>query len=281
MRTSILLIFLFVHHGLLVGQADAFIETISHAKQSIIPVACAAPDAEESVTIKEIKGTGFFVNYEGNFITAGHVIKDNFKWNKRGVEADMDCVPVIYVPKPSWQHVGWFKFGPCTVDETIDIAVCKTIYNPFSDSSLHLGRLHLFPATPADGTAVAVTGFPQLTALPVTSRGNVAGTGEFFANTTEIVIDKTTWHGVSGGPIYLANGAVIGMMTHIGENLWAGMAFGKPTSMILKFLSEKNIPVWHDEPTQGYPKKKTPRLPKSRYLAQKLALTERKWVVDV
>jgi hypothetical protein len=27
-------------------------------------------------------GTGFFVNYEGSFITAAHVISDRFKWYK-------------------------------------------------------------------------------------------------------------------------------------------------------------------------------------------------------
>lgn len=203
------------------------------------------------MTIKEIKGTGFFVNFEGHFVTAGHVIKASFKWNKRG-EADLDCFPVIYVPNPSWPSIRWFKFEPCIVDETVDIAVCKTTLNPFSESSLRLGRLHLVPDVPPDGTPVAFTGFPQFIAIPVTSRGNVASTGQ-FANTPEIVIDKTTWHGVSGGPLYLANGAVIGMMTKMGESVWAGMAFAKPTSLILKFLREKHIR--HEEPEQSKIKK--------------------------
>jgi S1-C subfamily serine protease len=242
MSTNILLTVLFCH-GFLVGQADPFIETISHVKQSIVPIACATqPDAQGVVTVKKIKGTAFFVNDEGSFVTAAHVISK--LWDERG-QPVAGCFPVIYVPNPSWPSIKWFQFGSMVMDETTDIAVCKTTKNPFADSALHLGTLHLVPDIPADGTSVAFTGFPQVV-IPVTSRGNIALAGLL----DKVVVDKTSWLGVTGGPLYVANGAVIGMMIERGAGDLDGMAFAKPASLILKFLSDHNIPIGHDKPSR-------------------------------
>ena len=213
MRTNILLTVLFCH-GLLVGQSDPFIKTISHVKESIVPIACATqPDAQGTVTIKEIRGTAFFVNDKGNFVTAAHVINSVFDDRGRAVAG---CFPVIYVPNPSWPSAKWFQIESYVMDnETPDIAVGKTTTNPFADHALHLGLLRLVPDIPADGTAIAFTGFPHI-AIPVTSRGNIALAGRL----DKVVVDKTSWQGVSGGPLYLANGAVIGMMTERGQRIW-------------------------------------------------------------
>src|SRR5229473_4702719 len=102
------------------GQDDPFIKTIEKVKLSIVPVACSSAPDGDKVAIKQIQGTGFFINYNGDFITAAHVIS-GFKWNKKG-DPDLDCFPIIYVPNPTWQSPRWFQFGLCTIDAAIDIA---------------------------------------------------------------------------------------------------------------------------------------------------------------
>jgi hypothetical protein len=256
MRKAVFVV-IFVLRCSLSAQPDPFIQTIEKVKLSVVPVACSSwPDSKDGVSIKEIEGTGFFVSYEGNFITAAHVINDHFKWNKHGVPA-LECFPVIYAPNPTWQSFKWFQFGSCILDDAIDIAVCKTILNPFGVSGLHIGRLHLIPSVPKDGTPVAFTGFPQLIVVPVTSRANVASTGAFFRpEQIDIMIDKTSWHGVSGGPLYLGDGSVVGIVLRTGEGLWSGMAWARHTSSVLKFLSDNKILFWQEEPEHPTGKKK-------------------------
>ena len=200
-----------------------------------------------------------FVSFEGHFITAAHVLKDHFKWSKKTGEPEGDCFPIVYVPSPTWETPRWFKFKNCMVDETIDVAVCKTQDNPFGITGLHVSRLDLIPKEPPDGTAVAFTGFPQYITVPVTSRGHTASIGAFFGKDRRLIlVDKTTWHGVSGGPLYLTDGSVIGIISKLGENLWEGMAFATPAAPIIKFLSDKKIPAWHEDAQQTNepPKKK-------------------------
>jgi Trypsin-like peptidase domain len=134
--------------------------------------------------------------------------------------------------------------------DEIDAAVCKTQENPFGMEGLHLSRLDFSTKEPIDGTAIGFTGFPQYITVPVTSRGHVASIGEFVENRRYILIDKTTWHGVSGGPLYLCDGTVIGIMAKVGENLWSGMGFAIPSTLILKFLRDKNIPVMYEQQQQ-------------------------------
>jgi Trypsin-like peptidase domain len=256
MRKAVLFAVLALGHHLS-AQIDSFPETIEKVKLSIFPVACGSyPDKDNQMSVKEIMGTGFFVDYDGDFITAAHVISEHFKWNKRN-EPTSDCFPVIYVPNPTWQVSRWFQFGSCTVNDAIDIAVCKTRLNPFGESGLHINRLHLGSTVPKDGTAVAFTGFPQFILVPITSRANVASSGDFFTpGQMDVVIDKTTWHGVSGGPLYLADGTVIGIVIKTGEGLWSGMGFARQTSSFLKFLSEKKIPIWQEEQKPSTKKEK-------------------------
>jgi len=248
MRKAVLFAVLALPCSLSGQQQDPFIQTIEKVKLSIVPVACGTwPNSKDEVSINEIEGTGFFINYEGDFVAAAHVIKDHFKWNKLG-QPDPNCYPVIYVPAPTWESRRWFQFQLCTLDEIIDVAVCKMRVNPFAVPGLRLSRLHLVSTVPVDGTSVAFTGFPQLILVPITSRANVASAGIFLKpGQLDIVIDKTTWHGVSGGPLYLADGTVIGIIYQTGQNLWSGMAFARQTSAVLKFLSDHKIPMWQAE----------------------------------
>jgi hypothetical protein len=231
------------------AQVEGFVDSIERVKEAVIPVACATwPDEDGKISIKQIMGTGFFVNYEGSFITAAHVISDRFKWYKNE-RPSADCFPVVYIPNPTWIKYQWFQFQNCITDAGVDVAVCKTIQTPFLGKELHARWLRLSTKTVKEGTSVAFTGFPQNILVPITSRANVAAVGEFFsAGRIDIVIDKTNWHGVSGGPLYLSDGTVIGIMRERGEGLWDGLAFARDMTAILRFLSDHHVIVAKDEP---------------------------------
>lgn len=234
------------------AQTDQFAESIKHVKQSIIPVACATwPSEDGTITIKQIYGTGFFVNYEGNFITAAHVINDNFKWYSQE-RPSADCFPVIYIPNPTWSNARWFQFHQCISDAGIDVAVCKTLQNPLDTRELHARWLHLSSKEILDdGTPVAFTGFPQNILVPITSRANIAAIDDLFVpRHSDIAVDKTVWHGVSGGPLYLSDGTVIGIIRGTGEGLWSGLAFARGIAEILRFLSEHHVIVAEDLPAE-------------------------------
>jgi Trypsin-like peptidase domain len=241
--------------GISQAQDGTFIESIAKADDAVVPVACANwPGPQNNTDIKEIKGTGLFVSFEGDFITAAHVIAGNFQWDSKTGEPTGACFPVIYLPHPTWEKLRWFQFRECSIDTSLDVAVCRTVENPFGYEGVHPVRLHLVNLEPPKGTAVAFSGFPQMFPVPITSQGHIAGIGEFAKpfndNRRYILVDKNNWHGVSGGPLYLSNGDVIGVMTKMGEGLWDGLGFAILSGPILTFLSAHHIPIWTSDETQ-------------------------------
>ena len=124
-RKILLLLAVLILHSGMAAQSDPFIAAIERAKLAIVPVACSNSSTEITPQTIKIWGTGFFVNFEGNFVTAAHVIKDHFKWNAKG-EPDPNCFPIIYLPDPKWPVAKWFKFERCIIDSIADIAVCRT-----------------------------------------------------------------------------------------------------------------------------------------------------------
>jgi V8-like Glu-specific endopeptidase len=91
------------------------------------------------------------------------------------------------------------------------------------------------------GTPVAFTGFPLQYTIPVTSIGYIgaltgiesSGTGGY-----DYIIDKATWPGASGSPIFLSNGKVIGIIQKRGTNEASGLAYGRSAAIIVNFLSK-------------------------------------------
>ena len=243
----LLLLAVLVLRSPMAAQSDPFIATIERAKLAIIPVACSSSDREVTPQTIKIWGTGFFVNFEGDFVTAAHVITDHFKWNAKG-EPDPNCLPIIYLPDPRWPAAKWFKFERCVTDTLVDIAVCRTQQNPVEVPRLHLLRLHLVTTSPPDGTSVALTGFPLDVAIPVTSRGSIASSiGAFTGSQPEIMVNGAVWGGMSGGPLYLAHGSVIGMILKTGLPIAAGMGFARPTSSILDFLRKNKVAILEEQ----------------------------------
>ncbi len=203
----------------------------------------------------EIAGTGFFVDQHGRFVTAGHVLSN---WQEIS-KTRHACGPAIYVPDKGWGDkfqnqipFQYFNFIKCDIDSDADLVLCEPIENPLA--SHRITAAHIQPVTFAtaevpEGTAIAFTGFPLEFTFPVTSKGYVAGKMALEKSETgfDYILDKASWPGASGSPVYLANGRVIGLIQKGGVNVGSGLAYAKCSSVITKFLA--NHP--YVTPTKG------------------------------
>jgi S1-C subfamily serine protease len=222
------------------------VKTINSTQRAIVPIACAEVTGDRWV-VKRIIGTGFFVNRDGYFLTAAHVVTD---WERISTNFG-PCVPAIYIPEMPWGErdrtpeirVRWFAFIECKTNVDLDVAACKPIQNPFINqivgkniNSLKLGSIDNHP----DGSPVAFTGFPLDFHVPVTSKGYIAA---YTAGDKKLVIDKSAWPGASGSPIYDGEGKVIGVVQQTGSAERAGLTYAIPIDAILEFLTKEKIAV--------------------------------------
>ena len=195
---------------------DPFIGSIEVMKHSVATVACMVVNDVESKILTR-RGSAFFISVSGDFVTAGHVIKDMSK-------RDPPCpVSAIVLPVAQWQPdalnepLVWFLFKPanCAIDTNSDIALC-----PLGDGPLSTGGPMIVPVTfhwsvPPDGTQVAFTGFPWGVRDPMTVRAAVVAHRPVWRNerpVDELLLDRAAWPGFSGSPVYLSDGQVIGVV---------------------------------------------------------------------
>jgi len=229
-------------HSAACGDAPS-VTTIADLKRSVLPIECIHFSQRVRQVVNGNAGTAFFVNTDGYFVTANHVIES--------VKALADkCDAAVLPPgtgqahqtNPTGRPIYWFDTAACAQDPNDDIAVCQTIEDPFSDEALK-GTISpaRFETRPhADGTEVAITGFPSGYAWPVTARASIAASSEVNALPT-ITIDRSTWHGMSGAPLFIANGGVIGIVLggETGDNV--GLCIARPASIIVEFLRKHHI----------------------------------------
>jgi V8-like Glu-specific endopeptidase len=216
-----------------------FVNTIDRVKHSVVPIICMSGATTEDIKVDWVAGTAFFISESGDFLTAGHVIRAL-------LDEPQKCgIPAIYFPKSGkWPQgvrgdMRWFRFTPgeCSLsNKDIDLARCVPV--------LEIAREKLVPLIvdsvgPPDGTAIAFTGFPLNNPLPVTGRGSISGYGSADdEHVFEMWIDKNAWHGVSGSPVYLENGHVVGVVTATGLADAAGLSFVRTGLAIKAFLSD-------------------------------------------
>ncbi len=215
------------------------VETIDQIKRVTVPVVCGASLPDGSLKVTSTIGSAFFINKEGYFMTAGHVLDDWDKIDRRSG----DCFPVLYVPKEGWQNleaVRWLRFRDCIRSSDVDIAVCKPIDNPFQlhDIKQKIGFATFTSQPLPDGTPVAFTGFPLESLRPITSLGDIASSDR---NSHRVIIDRSAWPGASGSPVYLDDGRVIGVLIKRGTNDASGLAYALTTEAIFDFLNKKGI----------------------------------------
>jgi hypothetical protein len=235
-------------HILLAGVAfgqdkPVSIQTIERARQAAVPIVCGVAAADGSFQLSGTVGSAFFINSDGYFMTAAHVLDE---LENRAKKAP-GCIPAIYLPDGGWaapqplHKLQWFAFANCLKNAPKDIAVCWPKENPFVHPLVKKEARFMTLATTsihADGTAVAFTGFPLNLVRPVTSKGYVAS---YLPVEQYVMVDKTAWPGASGSPLYLADGTVIGILVRTGKDQGGGLTYARTVELITEFLSKNKI----------------------------------------
>jgi S1-C subfamily serine protease len=181
-----------------------------------------------------VLGTAFFTSKAGEFVTAAHVL------SVTNVKTASGCIPGIYLPTSGWStevrsiEIRHFAFRNCPiVNETLDIAVCRTVLDMSTFAGIDVVPVTFNDLSQPDGTAVAFTGFPLQSRQPLTSRGSIAAyRGGVGVLQGELVLDRTGWPGLSGGPVYTADGAVIGIVVQRGTGDGAGITIARPSRFV-------------------------------------------------
>src|SRR5580700_8391744 len=78
---------------------DVPIKTIELMNRSVFPLVCVTINSDNEVKFSFIEGSGFFVDDQGDYATAGHVI-DN--WQQVNT-IDHPCGIAVFVPPDGWR----------------------------------------------------------------------------------------------------------------------------------------------------------------------------------
>ncbi len=226
--------------------ASPWVKTIQTIKRSIVPVVCAHVGPNNQWSLAAVYGSGFFIDREGRFVTASHVIDD---LNKVASTTDHQCRFAVYVPHGGWSNsvkrdmqAEFFSFGGC-IQSNVDIAICRCVDNPFTSKRLESGDIEAVAFNTRelpDGTPVAFTGFALANHVPITSIGVIAGR-LFFPDNQQwmyYVVDTQGFPGVSGSPVYDQDGAVVGITLMGGANAGTGLAYAEVSSAITDLLTK-------------------------------------------
>ena len=225
--------------------ADAFVETIAIMKRTVAPVACMELGEAGVRRPSRIVGSAFFLTGDGEFMTAAHVITDVSRSSQRA-GAEGCAAPVVYLPLGEWPSgsdaftARWYVFDSerCVQDTTLDLAWCRTRQSPSADLQRTIGTVLFETAPQPDGTAVAFTGFPLNVIQPMTARGHIA----MYTSRQELVVDQSAWPGVSGCPVYLVNGRVIGVLIQRGTGDGMGRSIVRSGASVEAFLTRVRLP---------------------------------------
>jgi hypothetical protein len=210
---------------------DRFPATIARMKTSIAPLICRGTLNQKATVF--IEGTAFFTSEGGDFMTAAHVLA--------GLRSRPDCNQALYLPIGGWdsaviaRDVLAADFSCPFVDDALDVAHCRTAAPLASYRTLGVvvAPVTLDEKFQDDGTPAAFMGFPDHTQQPISSRGFIAGyrPGPSSAR-FELLVDKAGWGGVSGGPVFVADGRVIGMVVKRGVAAFEGVTVARPARLL-------------------------------------------------
>ena len=137
-----------------------------------------------------------------------------------------------------------FDFRSCTIDSELDIAVCNTSQDvsPLTKQGYAIASATLADEPVAVGTLAAFIGFPKTDSLPVTSCGSVAAYRTIKTSArANVYIDHPAWPGSSGGPVFLIDGRVIGMITGYGFGDSAGLSSAVAARYIQATYARKRL----------------------------------------
>lgn len=220
---------------------DPFIATIDLMRRSVAPVVCRQHAADRTETRPTMLGTAFFLSADGEFMTADHVLRELAK-----TPGSPGCA-AIYLPVNGWRsdapqrnaRMYIFDVSRCNVDPTLDLAFCRTqtALTTVAPYGITIEPVRLEAVRQPDGMPVAFTGFPMGTMQPMTARARIVAYEDGSTNVpARLTVDTNAWQGVSGGPVYLSDGRVIGMMLLRGVSAATGLSYARPAAIIQAFL---------------------------------------------
>ena len=217
-------------------------EIVKEIQRSICPVGVIRTDLSGKNHFV-IEGTGFFVGAEGRFVTALHVaraVQDAIE--TQPLQRAAVCVPYDGWPRGDETAPLWCAgFKIINSDAQNDLALCLTERNPFADpKTKHFVHPAVLDATlPPDGTEVIFIGFPSSNAVPMTFRGFVSSYQDIARGKESgplFLIQGSDLPGMSGGPLCLPNGHVIGLVLGSGTQRFATLTGARPTRFISSLL---------------------------------------------
>lgn len=223
--------------GPLTAGPDPFVGTIEKIKSSVIPIVCLSGTVADHMKLDRVEGSAFFVSDSGSFLTAGHVIRSILD------QPETCPVPALYIPIDTWHQgastpVRWFRFPPraCSLsNQNIDLAVCS---GPSALPKNRILPLRINSTLQPDGSEIAFTGFPLNMSLPMTARGAITGYRSGGSRQAfDILLDRSSWPGASGSPIFREDGQVVGIVIGTGVGEADGLSVGKSGVAIQAFLS--------------------------------------------
>src|SRR5262245_7067241 len=221
-------------------QPDEFISTIEKIKAGIAPVTCDHLTVPSKGDV-QVHGTAFFIDAYGGFLTAAHVIKSIDE--HKTCETPALLVRVEEAATPGTSNLYGLKFvaSDCRIDETADLARCKTVEDPTGTEKIAAKptALKVVGDVKPVGTPVAFTGFPVNGLTSYTARANIVGyqgiepTSKQDLLAYTLVLDKSAWPGSSGGPVYGVDGRVMGLLLQTGS----GLAFARHGARLSEFVN--------------------------------------------
>lgn len=231
------------------SETNGWIKTIEQIKRTTGPILYVEPGSDGTLDLQGAvrNGSGFFIGREGYFVTAAHV-----PLSMQQSKEDKARAGIILVTSRGWKRgeddpgMKGFRFEVVTIDEENDLALCKTRQNPFKQTLVKdfLESARLTETIPPDGTPVGFTGFPPESLIPFSARG-ILGSYQKLQGREQsgsvLLIHGQSWFGVSGSPLYLEDGRVIGLVTGVGTERYTGMAIARPVNLIRKLLQEASV----------------------------------------
>jgi S1-C subfamily serine protease len=236
------------------SQASNNVRIVETAKRTACPLGCIVRDAATGKRIVHFQtvGTAFMLDTTGTFATAKHVIDELLAPPRK-----VACRSAAGFPVGGWkredQEIKWFYFdaGVCEVNAVFDVAICRTTQDMTKQAFVTYDVADISSERPPDGTTVIFTGFPLQSTDPVSSVGVVAGFGS-ADNYNTMIVDKTTWPGASGSPIFSLDGRVVGMLTKTGTGQGTGLSFATVGNRIKSILAHARA-NWEKQSGQQKP----------------------------
>lgn len=222
---------------------DPFLAAIAGMKKSIAAVVCVRPHAPTERFSPFIDGTAFFTSASGEFLTAAHVARDF----SAGGSLQNCPMGVWFAEGINGGHINFqmFPVSRCVADNDVDLARCvtSTDLTTLRDVKLKPQPVTIDGTQQSDGTAIAVTGYPLSSLLPISSRGYIGAYATNPLGNTEIALDRAAWPGGSGSPVYDSQGKVVGLVSQAGEGAASGISFARASSTIVRFLATHPLPA--------------------------------------